>query len=180
MNFYGPKQLADSFRAVRKNTILIAEDIDEDDFGFRPSPESRSVGQLLAHILFLTRFDRGLHETERVTTLEGLDFTKVLKESEAEEHKLHSKSELIADLKESGDSLARWVENLPEEVLCERVIQPNGASKTRFEMIVSIKEHEMHHRGQLTVMERMLGIVPHLTRGRRTVKTEGTTAAEKQ
>jgi hypothetical protein len=27
MNLYGPKQLADSMRTVRKNTILIAEDI---------------------------------------------------------------------------------------------------------------------------------------------------------
>jgi len=38
------------------------------------------------------------------------------------------------------------------------------ASKTRFEMILSVKEHEMHHRGQLMLLERLLGIVPHLTR----------------
>ena len=31
-------------------------------------------------------------------------------------------------------------------------------------MIMSVKEHEMHHRGQLMLIERMLGIVPHLTR----------------
>jgi uncharacterized damage-inducible protein DinB len=31
-------------------------------------------------------------------------------------------------------------------------------------MLLSPKEHEMHHRGQLMVMERMLGLVPHLTR----------------
>jgi uncharacterized damage-inducible protein DinB len=43
---------------------------------------------------------------------------------------------------------------------------PGGqpASRTRFDMIVSVKEHEMHHRGQLMLVERMLGIVPHLTR----------------
>jgi uncharacterized damage-inducible protein DinB len=32
--------------------------------------------------------------------------------------------------------------------------------------ILSVKEHEMHHRGQLMVIERQLGIVPHLTRER--------------
>jgi len=37
-------------------------------------------------------------------------------------------------------------------------------SKTRFEMLLGTKEHEMHHRGQLMPIERMLGIVPHLTR----------------
>jgi uncharacterized damage-inducible protein DinB len=38
------------------------------------------------------------------------------------------------------------------------------AAKSRFEMILSVKEHEMHHRAQLILIERMLGIVPHLTR----------------
>jgi uncharacterized damage-inducible protein DinB len=38
------------------------------------------------------------------------------------------------------------------------------AVKTRFEMLLGAKEHEMHHRGQLMLIERMLGIVPHLTR----------------
>jgi uncharacterized damage-inducible protein DinB len=31
-------------------------------------------------------------------------------------------------------------------------------------MILSVKEHEMHHRGQLMLIERIIGIVPHLTR----------------
>jgi uncharacterized damage-inducible protein DinB len=31
-------------------------------------------------------------------------------------------------------------------------------------MIMAMKEHEMHHRGQLMLIERMLGITPHLTR----------------
>jgi uncharacterized damage-inducible protein DinB len=31
-------------------------------------------------------------------------------------------------------------------------------------MLLSVKEHEMHHRGQLMLIERILGIVPHLTR----------------
>ena len=36
--------------------------------------------------------------------------------------------------------------------------------KSRFEMILSVKEHEMHHRGQLMLIERIIGIVPHFTR----------------
>ena len=37
-------------------------------------------------------------------------------------------------------------------------------AKSRFEMLLSVKEHEMHHRGQLMLIERLLSIVPHLTR----------------
>jgi uncharacterized damage-inducible protein DinB len=33
-------------------------------------------------------------------------------------------------------------------------------------MLLGVKEHEMHHRAQLMVIERHLGIVPHLTRQR--------------
>ena len=49
----------------------------------------------------------------------------------------------------------------------KRVATPPGGtppSKSRFEMILSVKEHEMHHRGQLMLIERIIGIVPHLTR----------------
>jgi len=31
-------------------------------------------------------------------------------------------------------------------------------------MLLSAKEHEMHHRGQLMMLQRMIGLVPHLTR----------------
>jgi hypothetical protein len=37
-------------------------------------------------------------------------------------------------------------------------------TKTPFVTLLSTKEHEMHHRDQLMLMERMLGIVPHLPR----------------
>jgi len=38
------------------------------------------------------------------------------------------------------------------------------ANRTRFEMILGVKEHEMHHRAQLMLIERQLGIIPHITR----------------
>ena len=31
-------------------------------------------------------------------------------------------------------------------------------------MLLSVKEHEMHHRSQLMLIERLIGITPHLTR----------------
>ena len=46
---------------------------------------------------------------------------------------------------------------------------PPGAgpeAKTRIEMLMSVKEHEMHHRSQLMLIQRLLGQVPPLTRQR--------------
>jgi uncharacterized damage-inducible protein DinB len=165
MNLYGPKQLAESMRTVRKNTIQIAEDIPEKDYNYRPTPESRSVLETLVHIASLSRFDRIVHEEQHLSSLEGFDFGALFK-GEAEEKPIRAKSDVVALLLTQGDRWCQWLEGLPESLLSEHVRQPGGALKTRFEMLVGTKEHEMHHRGQLMVIERLLGIVPHLTRSR--------------
>ncbi len=166
MNLYGPKQLAESMRTVRKNTIQIAEDIPEEDYNYRPTPESRSVLEILVHIASLSRFDRFLHEEQHLSSLEDFDFGAVFKKGEAEEKPVRTKGNVVVLLLTQGDLWCQWVEGLPESLLTEHVRQPGGALRTRFEMLVGTKDHEMHHRGQLMLMERMLGIVPHLTRNR--------------
>jgi uncharacterized damage-inducible protein DinB len=166
MNLYGPKQLADSMRTVRKNTIQIAEDIPEKDYNYRVTPDSRSAAETLMHIARLAQFDRFMHEEEHLSSLEGFDFGPMVKKSEVEEKSPRSKREIVDLLRTEGERWCQWVENIPETVLAEQVRMPGGASKTRFELLLGTKEHEMHHRGQLMVTERLLGIVPHITRNR--------------
>jgi uncharacterized damage-inducible protein DinB len=47
-------------------------------------------------------------------------------------------------------------------------------------MLLSAKEHEMHHRGQLMTMQRMNGIVPHVTRAAQERMARMTAAATAQ
>ena len=91
-------------------------------------------------------------------------FDQFLNDSKSQEKTHHTKSNLIGLLNDSGERWAEWVEFVPEQFLAETVAQRDRTLKTRFEMILSTTEHEMHHLGQLTVIERMLGIIPHLTR----------------
>jgi uncharacterized damage-inducible protein DinB len=170
MNLYGPKQLVDSIRTVRKNTILIAEDTPEKEYSYRPTPESRSVAEMLVHIAFLSRADRLIHEEEHLSSLEGYDFASLIRKSGFEEQRPRSKREIIELLRTEGERWCDWVEAAPEELLAEQVRMPGGVSKSRFEMLLGTKEHEMHHRAQLMVIERLLGIVPHLTRQRQAVR----------
>jgi uncharacterized damage-inducible protein DinB len=163
MNLYGLKQLIESARTVRKNTILIAEDIPEKDYGYRPTPESRSVAETLVHIALLPRGARLLHGK---VSLEGFDFGELIKKSEIEEKRPRSKKDIVELLRTEGEDWYQWLESLPEASLTEEVRMTGGAATTRFEMLIGTKEHEMHHRAQLTVIERLLGIVPHLTRSR--------------
>ena len=167
MTYYGAKELADSFRTVRKNTLIIAEEIPEEKYGYRAAPELRSVGELLVHISNIGSMAERIHGTERRTTLEGFDFPAYMMQALAKEKQPRSKAATIELLRTDGERFAKWLDSLTEEVLSERVAFPAGMtppSKTRFEMLLGVKEHEMHHRGQLMLIERMLGVVPHLTR----------------
>ncbi len=99
--------------------------------------------------------------------MEGFDFQPLIQEMMAEEAKPRTKAEVIELLRTEGEKWASFVEGLSDEFLGETVLMPPGGSpqqRTRFDMIMSAKEHEMHHRGQLMLIERILGIVPHLTR----------------
>ena len=164
MSIYGGKELAEAFRTVRKNTIQVAEDIPEDKYGFVAAPEVRSVARMLTHVAIATRIWEEVHK-KRLTTLVGFDFFGMMDKFNAEEAKTRSKMEILKLLRSEGEQFAAWLETLTPEVLAETVIEPDGkTAKTRFERLLGAKEHEMHHRAQLMLIERQLGIVPHLTR----------------
>jgi len=94
-------------------------------------------------------------------------FPKLMARLQQEEAELVTKDDIVKALASDGEEFANFLEALTDEVLAEQVSFPpqaNQPPKTRFEMLLSAKEHEMHHRAQLMVAERMLGIVPHLTR----------------
>ena len=161
---YGGKDLANAFRTVRKNTIQVAEDIPESKYDHVAAPEVRSVGCMLTHIALATRVAEDI-DKKRTTTLVGYDFFGLLDRFKAEEAKTRSKTEILELLRTEGERFAAWLETLTPEFLGERVTEPDGkATKSRFERLLGSKEHEMHHRAQLMLIERQLGIVPHLTR----------------
>jgi len=168
LNYYGSRELANSFRTVRKNTIAVAQDIPEDKYSFRAAPETRSVGELLSHIAVAHSFQQQINAKERRVNLDGFDFPGLMQRLRAEETIPRTKDQTLEMLRLSGEEWAGWLEGLDDAFLAERVTMPTGAPppgfRTRFDMLLSVKEHEMHHRAQLMLIERMIGIVPHLTR----------------
>jgi uncharacterized damage-inducible protein DinB len=165
MSSYGGKELASAFRTVRKNTIQVAEDIPESQYGHVPAPDCRSVGRMLTHVAISTQIWDEIHRKQRLTTLVGLNFLGMMDRFAAEEAKPRSKAEIIELLRVDGEQFAAWIETLSPEFLAEMVTEPDGKSaKSRLDRLLSAKEHEMHHRAQLMLIERQLGIVPHLTR----------------
>jgi uncharacterized damage-inducible protein DinB len=167
MTYYGAKELAESFRTVRMNTIKIAEEIPEEKYGFRAAQGCRSVAETLVHIAVMSRVPEQIHGAQLRKTLVGFDFLELREKLKAEVTLPRTKAQILELLRTEGEKFAKILESASESFLAEQVEYPEPMqprSKSRFEMLIATKEHEMHHRGQLMVIERMLGITPHLTR----------------
>jgi uncharacterized damage-inducible protein DinB len=166
MTYYGGKEMAAAFRTVRANTVKIAEEIPEEQYSFKPANETRTIGQTLTHIALSSGFQFHIHGN-KISDMKTVNFPEMLKTIQAEEAKPRTKAEIIAFLKTEGDKFASFLEGLQEPFLGEPIMMAPGMvppAKSRFEMLLGAKEHEMHHRAQLMTMQRMIGQVPHLTR----------------
>ena len=165
MHYYGPKDMAESWRTVRKNTVQVAEDIPEVKDSFRAAPDAMSVGEILAHLAATPHWANQCHFVDQKMAVTMDDFGKWMGEVGQNSKSLTTKAAIVAALKADGEAFAAGLESMTDAKLGEVVALPMG-TKTRFEMLLGVKEHEMHHRAQLFLMERMIGIVPHLTRAR--------------
>src|SRR4051812_13343367 len=165
---YGAREIAESFRTVRKNTIQIAEDLPADKYGFKAAEGVKSAGEILAHIAISPGWQIEVHG-QRISSIDFSFFAGRAPQVLAEEKTLQTKEQILDALRTRGEAFASAVGGMTADVLAEVVafappMQP--PQKTRFEMLLGVKEHEMHHRGQLMLIERILGIVPHMTRRR--------------
>jgi uncharacterized damage-inducible protein DinB len=166
MTYYSGPDLARSFRTVRQNTLKIAGDIPERQYAFRATPQTRSVAETLAHIAGLSGWSHRLHGVDKKTFMSFEDFGRYMEETARFEASLKTRAEILSALETTGREYAAWLDTLTDAVLGEVVSFPppvTPSTKSRFEMILGVKEHEMHHRAQLMVLERLLGLVPHLT-----------------
>jgi uncharacterized damage-inducible protein DinB len=166
MTYYGGRDLAAGFRTVRKNTVQIAEDIPEGQYGLVAAEGVRSVARMLVHVALSPRlFWQDMHQT-RPRDVSGFDYFGAMRRIEAEEAAPRTKAQILELLAQEGEGFATFLEGWSEEELAEPIPSPvaKDTLKSRFEMLMSAKEHEMHHRAQLMLIERQLGIVPHLTR----------------
>ena len=166
MTYYGGKELAAAFRTVRGNTIKIAEEIPEAKYDFSPASGTRSVAQTLVHIGLGPTFALHIHGN-KIADMKTVNFQELMQKNGAEEAKPRTKAEIVAFLTSEGEKFASFLEGMSDSFLAEPVAMMPGtapATKSRFELLLGAKEHEMHHRAQLMQVQRMIGLVPHLTR----------------
>jgi hypothetical protein len=116
VNYYGAKDLAESVRTVRQNTVTITEEIPADKYSYRPAEESRTVGEMLTHIALGARLQEQINLVEKRSSMEGFDYMKFRSGIAVEVAKPRTKAEIIALLKDEGEKYAKAVESLAERV----------------------------------------------------------------
>ena len=149
------------WKDVRTGLIQEVEKIPEDQFSFRATPETRSIAELLQHIIGAQRMLVG--ETCRPdTNLMRQSFADHVNEYSAGVNEVTDKNGLLELLRNSMDEAEKCISSHGDN-LNESMMGFTGQPTTKAAFLTFALSHEMYHRGQLTVFERLLNIEPVLT-----------------
>lgn len=149
------------WKDIRTGLIHEVENIPDDQMSFRATPETRSIAELLQHIIQSQNILVG--ETCREgTNLMRQSFGHHAKEYAAGVRDVTDKQGLIGLLHSSMESAETMVRSYADK-LDQPMNGLDGRPTTKGAFLTFACSHEMYHRGQLTVFERLLNIEPVLT-----------------
>jgi uncharacterized damage-inducible protein DinB len=149
------------WKDAREGLIQEVEKIPEDQFSFRATPETRSIAEILQHLIQAQKILVG--ETCR-------EETNIMRQSmvaHAQEyapgvHKVTDKNGLIELLRSSMEEAQACIGESADK-LDATMTAINGQPTSKSAFLTFCVSHEMYHRGQLTVFLRLLNIEPVLT-----------------
>lgn len=136
-----PKQAYDR---VKENILKGAEEMPEMDYGFQPTPDIRTFGQLVAHIA-----DAQAHFCSAVSG----------SHMELNASSRKSKADIIAALKESNDECDKAYDSLTEGNAAETV-GAGRMQRTRIGMLYLNVAHDNEEYGYMAVYLRLKHLIP--------------------
>lgn len=138
------KRVEAFFKGVGK----AAESMDEKDYDFKPTPEIFSFKELLFHII---NSEAGF--TDLIKT-----GTWTMNKYPAENYK--TKQDVVTLLKSAHNQSIAILKELSEDQLKKTIKTPWGVEMTTSMLMWGMRDHMIHHRGQLFVYVRLKGIKP--------------------
>ncbi len=154
-------RLIESWKEVRAGFIDEAEQIPADQFSFKATPETRSVAELLQHVVEAQKFLTG-ESCRPDTNLMRQSFADHLKEYAADVALVQDKNGLL-ELMRSSMEMAEATIRTCGDGLEETMRRFDGKELSKLDFLRFAVSHEMYHRGQFTVYQRLLRIEPVLT-----------------
>lgn len=154
-------RLIESWKEVRAGLIEEVSQIPADQFTFRAAPDTRSVTELLQHVVEVQKLLVG--ETSRPdTNLMRQSFAGHISEYAPEVSSIKDKNGLLEIMRSSMETTEATIRGAGSN-LEGSMRRFDGKELSKLDFLNFALAHEMYHRGQLTVYERLLSIEPALT-----------------
>ena len=159
------EHVLDSWKTVRQDTIAAVEDLPAAEFGFRPTPDVMTFGEIARHILDASEGLTGmlLAGEENFT---APDFREKMTGHMRNLAPDAGPAELATALRDSIERRSAELAAQSADFFAHVITRFDGLRVTRLEMVQMVKEHELTHRAQLFMYLRLKGIVPATTRRR--------------
>lgn len=157
------EETLEAWEDARHGVIDEARNIPAKHWDFRPTPEVRSVREMVVHILEVAMMMTG-ELTRKDTNLRRAPFPQLLKKYASAAYRAKSRADLLKLLRtqlKDGEKKFRAAGELHALQLIERF---DGSPGTRLAWLNHGIAQEMYHRGQLATYARLLGIEPALTK----------------
>jgi uncharacterized damage-inducible protein DinB len=155
------ENIIEGWKEVRAGLIDEANQIPADKFDFQPAPDSRSVKQILQHMIESQKFLVG-EACRPDTNLMRQSFAENIKQYAPGVRDVDDKDELLNLLRTTMDESAEQLRGAADEMK-NTLKRFDGKEMSKLGFMSFAIAHEMYHRGQLTVYERLLNIEPALT-----------------
>ena len=135
----------------KKYLILVAESMPEEDYDFKPTPESLSFAEHLMHIAWAMDW----HSQSLMGGREARDWntdTELKVDNK-------SKEEMIAAIDRTFDITLAFIKSFDVHKLEDR-LDYFGSDRTKRQVLLLLADHITHHRGQMLVYMRLNGLKP--------------------
>jgi len=156
------EETLEAWRDVREGIVEEVRNIPAEEFGFRPAPGTKSVCELIQHILEVSMMMTG-ELTREDTDLKRLPWPDLLAEYARDAHEATTKAELLGLLDAQMHDAERRFREVGELALMQYLERFDGKPGTKMQWLHHGIAQEMYHRGQLALYARLLGLTPALT-----------------
>ena len=156
------EETLEAWREVRAGIVDEVRNIPPGKFDFRPTPEVRSVRELVQHILEVSMMMTG-ELTRPDTNFTRKPWPQLLAMYAKPAYEANTKAELVKLLRSQMRDAERVFRAAGELSLYQLISRFDGEQGTKFTWLQHGIAQEMYHRGQLTLYARLLGLTPALT-----------------
>ena len=157
------EEAIDAWQDARSGVIHEVENLPDDRFDFRPTPQNRSVTELVIHIMEVSLMMTG-ELTRDDTNLRRYPWPELIAHYSKPIDGLVRKKELLPALRSTIADGVNEFRRAGEVHMLQQISRFDGQKATRLQWMYHGIAQEEYHRGQLAIYARLIGVTPALTK----------------